>query len=131
MRKHGGSPFGRDKHVTLAAISPPGVAGAALLGTTSQVYRDVSRPPSSCAEPLPVRHRGNTRRYNRAPLHNRVHLPTYLPPPLCCAATTCFHTGNPWTPEYCATCFACGRMETGRGTGIPRDAGCEARWGIY
>ena len=26
MRKHGGTPCRRDKHVTLAAISPPGVA---------------------------------------------------------------------------------------------------------
>ena len=26
MRKHGGTPYWRDKHVTLAAISPPGVA---------------------------------------------------------------------------------------------------------
>ena len=34
MRKHGGTPSRRDKHVTLAAISPP---GAALLGANSQV----------------------------------------------------------------------------------------------
>ena len=37
MRKHGGTPSRRDKHVTLAAISPPGVARAALFGATSQV----------------------------------------------------------------------------------------------
>ena len=33
MRKHGGTLSKRDKHVTLVAISPPGV----LLGATSQV----------------------------------------------------------------------------------------------
>ena len=37
MRKKGGTPSRRDKYVTLAAISPPGVAQAALLGAPSQV----------------------------------------------------------------------------------------------
>ena len=57
----------------------PVLPGAALLGATSQVQRDVSRLPSSCAEPLPVRHRGDARGNHGAPLHDRVHLPTYLP----------------------------------------------------
>ena len=37
----------------------PVLPGAALLGATTQVYRDVSRLPSSSEEPLPVRHSGN------------------------------------------------------------------------
>ena len=32
MRKHGGTPSGRDNHVTLAAISPPGVAQGNFVG---------------------------------------------------------------------------------------------------
>ena len=32
MRKHGGTPSRRDKHVTLAAISPPGVARGRFVG---------------------------------------------------------------------------------------------------
>ena len=52
--------------------------GAALLGANSQVQRDASRLPSSRAEPLPVRHRGEARGNQGAPLHDRVHLPTYL-----------------------------------------------------
>ena len=37
MGKHGGPLSRRDKHVTPAAISPPGVARAPLLGANSQV----------------------------------------------------------------------------------------------
>ena len=78
MRKHGGTPSRRDKHVTPAAISPPGVARAALFGANSLVSRDVSRLSSSRVELLPVRHRGDARGNQGAPLHDRVHLPTYL-----------------------------------------------------
>ena len=38
----------------------------------------LSRLASSGAEPLPVRHRGDARGNQGAPLHDRVHLPTYL-----------------------------------------------------
>ena len=51
----------------------PVLPGAALLGANSQVQRDVSRLPSSRAEPLPVRHRGDARQNQEAPLHDRVH----------------------------------------------------------
>ena len=60
----------------------PALPRAALLGANSQVYREVSRLPSSRAEPLPVRHRGDARQNHEAPLHDRVHLPTYLLAPL-------------------------------------------------
>ena len=72
MRKHGGTPSRRDKHVTLAAISPPGVARGRFVGGQQ------SGLPSSRAKPLPVRHRGDARGNHGAPLHDRVHLPTYL-----------------------------------------------------
>ena len=71
---------------------PPGVTSAsrwrqsalpvlprtAFLGATSQVYWDVSRLPSSSAQPLPVLHRGDSRGNQWLSLHNRGHLPTYL-----------------------------------------------------
>ena len=75
MRKHGCTPSRRDKHVTLAANSPPAVARGRFVGG----QQSVSRLPSSRAEPLPVRHRGDARGNHGAPLHDRVHLPTYLP----------------------------------------------------
>ena len=56
----------------------PMIPGAALLGATSQVYRDVTRRPSSSAEPLPVRHSCNASGNHGAPLHDRVHPATYL-----------------------------------------------------
>ena len=37
MRRHGGTPPQQDKQVTPAAISPPVLPGAALLGANSQV----------------------------------------------------------------------------------------------
>ena len=80
MRKHGGTPSRHDKYVTLAAISTSGVAPGSSVGATSQVWRDVSRLPSSSTEPLPVRHSGNNSRNHGALLH--LHLPTYLPPSL-------------------------------------------------
>ena len=93
-----GEPLGfRPKEGTcaIAGAHPPGVTstsrrrrfalpvlpGAALVGATSQVWRDVSRLPSSSAEPLLVRHSGNACGNHGAPLHARVHLPTYLPSP--------------------------------------------------
>ena len=68
MRKRAGTPSRRDKHVTLAAISPLGVARGRFVGGQQ-----------SRAEPLPVRHRGDARGNHGSPLHDRVHLPTYLP----------------------------------------------------
>ena len=44
MRKHGGTPSRRDKHVTLAAISPPGVARGRFVGG-QQSGLAASKPP--------------------------------------------------------------------------------------
>ena len=71
MRKHGGTPSRRDKHVKLAAISPPGVARGRLVGGQQSGLAG-SKPP-----PL-FTHRGDARGNHGAPLHDRVHLPTYL-----------------------------------------------------
>ena len=78
MRKHGGPPSRHDKQSRWRRSALPVLPGAALLGATSQVYREVSRLPSSRAEPLPFCHRGDARGNHGAPLHDRVHLPTYL-----------------------------------------------------
>ena len=55
MRKHGGTPSRRDKHVTLAAISPPGVARGRFVGGQQSGLAGSKLPPlftreaSSCS----------------------------------------------------------------------------------
>ena len=55
MRKHGGTPSQRDKHVTLAAISPPGVARGRFVGGHQSGLEGCKPPPlftrgtSSCS----------------------------------------------------------------------------------
>ena len=79
MRKHGGTPSWQDKHVTPAAMSPPGVARGRFVGGQQSGLAGCKPPPpftrgaSSCSS------QGRCARGNHgAPLHNRVHLPTYL-----------------------------------------------------
>ena len=82
MRKHGGTPSPRDKHVTLAAISPPGVARGRSVGGQQSGLAGCKPPPlftrgaSSCSsqgrrqgEPLGASPRPSAPTY----------LPTYLP----------------------------------------------------
>ena len=45
MRKHGGTPSRRDKHVTLAAISPPGVARGRFVGGQQSGLAGSKPPP--------------------------------------------------------------------------------------
>ena len=45
MRKHGGTPSRRDKHVTLAAISPPGVAWGRFVGAQQSGPAGFKPPP--------------------------------------------------------------------------------------
>ena len=45
MRKHGGTPFWRDKHVTPAAISPPGVARGHFVGGQQSGLAGCKPPP--------------------------------------------------------------------------------------
>ena len=55
MRKHGGTPSRRDKQVTLAAISPPGVARGRFVGGQQSGLAGCKPPPlftrgaSSCS----------------------------------------------------------------------------------
>ena len=55
VRKHGGKPSRRDKHVTLAAISPPGVARGRCVGGQQSGLAESKPPPlftrraSSCS----------------------------------------------------------------------------------
>ena len=45
MRKHGGTPSRRDKHITPAAISPPGVARGRFFGGQQSVLAGCKPPP--------------------------------------------------------------------------------------
>ena len=55
MRKHGGTPSRRDKHVTPVAISPPGVARGRFVGGQQSGLAGCKPPPlfmrgaSSCS----------------------------------------------------------------------------------
>ena len=79
MCKHGGTPSGRDKHVTLAAISPPGVARGLFVGGQQSGLAGRKPPPffmrgtSSC----PSQGRRQGERWGAPP---RPSAPTYLPP---------------------------------------------------
>ena len=78
MRKHGGTPSGRDKHVTLAAISPPGVARGRFVGGQQSGLAGSKPPPlftreaSSCSSQ--GRRQGEP--WGASP---RPSAPTYLP----------------------------------------------------
>ena len=78
MRKHGSTPCRRDKHVTLAAISPPDVARGRFVGGQQSGLAGCKPPPlfthgaSSCCD------RGDARGNHGVRLQDRVHLPTYL-----------------------------------------------------
>ena len=78
MRKHGGTPSRRDKHVTLAAISPPGVARGRFVGGQQSGLAGCKPPPlftrgaSSCSSQ--GRRQGEPWGASRRPS-----APTYLP----------------------------------------------------
>ena len=78
MRKHGGTPSQRDKHVTPAAISPPGVARGRFVGGQQSGLAGCKPPPlftrgaSSCSS------QGRRQGEPWGALHDPVHLPMYL-----------------------------------------------------
>ena len=78
MRKHGGPRSRRDKHVTLAAISPPGVARGRFVGGQKSGLAGCKPPPlftrgaSSCSSQ--GRRQGEP--WGASP---RPSAPTYLP----------------------------------------------------
>ena len=82
MRKHGRTPSRRDKHVTLAAISPPGVARGRFVRGQQSGLAGCKPPPlfmrgaSSCSSQ--GRRQGEP--WGASP---RPSAPTYLPRPWC------------------------------------------------
>ena len=82
MRKHGGTPSWPDKHVTLAANSPPGVARGRFVGGEQSGLAGCKPPPlftrgvSSCSSQ--GRRQGEP--WGASP---RPSAPTYLPTYLC------------------------------------------------
>ena len=78
MRKHGGTPSRRDKHITLEAISPPGVAQGRFVGGNQSGLAGCKPPPlfmrgaSSCSSQ--GRRQGEL--WGASP---RPSAPTYLP----------------------------------------------------
>ena len=70
MRKQGGHPPTVTSTSRYRQSALPVPSGDAYWGATSQVWRDVSRLPSSRAEPHTVRHRGNS-------MTKSTYLPTY------------------------------------------------------
>ena len=92
MRKHGGPPSRRDKHVTLAAISPPGVARGRFVGGQKSGLAGCKPPPlftrgaSSCSSQ--GRRQGEP--WGASP---RPSAPTYLP--LFPARVPCSAAGYP------------------------------------
>ena len=78
MRKHGGTPSRRDKHVTQAAISPPGVARGRFVGGQQSGLVGCKPPPlftrgaSSCSS----QGRRHGEPWGASP---RPSAPTYLP----------------------------------------------------
>ena len=80
MRKHGGTPSWRDKHVTPAAISPPGVARGRFVGGQQSGLAGCKPPPlftrgaSSCSSQ--GRRQGEPR--GASPRPSAPTYPTYL-----------------------------------------------------
>ena len=78
MRKHGGTPSRRDKYVTLAAISPPGVARGRFVGGHQSGLAGCKSPPlfkrgaSSCSSQW----QRQRKPWGASP---RPSAPTYLP----------------------------------------------------
>ena len=87
MRKHGGTPSRRDKHVVLAAISSPGVAWGCFVGGQQSGLAGCKPPPlfmrgtSSC--PSRGAMPGGT--MGRLSTTECTDLPTYL----CCCLFSC------------------------------------------
>ena len=78
MRKHGGTPSGHDKYLTLATISPSAVARGCFVGGHQSGI-------AGCKSPFLFKHgacscpsQGRRQEEPWEPLDNRVHLP-YLP----------------------------------------------------
>ena len=78
MRKHGGTPSRCDKYVTPPARSPPGVAQGRFVGGHQSNLAGCKPPPLFTHGAASCPSQGQRRGKHGAPLHDRVHLPTYL-----------------------------------------------------
>ena len=78
MRKHGGTPSRRDKHVTLAAISPPGVAQGRFVGGQQSGLAGCKPPPLSTRGASSCSSQGRRQGEPRG-ASPRPSAPTYLP----------------------------------------------------
>ena len=78
MRKHGGTPSRRDKHVTLAAISPPGVARGRFVGGQQSGLAGSKPPPLFTREASSCSSQGR-RQGEPWGAPPRPSAPTYLP----------------------------------------------------
>ena len=78
MRKHGGTPSRRDKHVTLAAISPPNVARGRFVGGHQSGLAGCKLPPLSTRGAFSCSSQGQRQGepWGASP---RPGAPTYLP----------------------------------------------------
>ena len=107
MRKHGGTPSRRDKHVTLAAISPPGVARGRFVGGQQSGLAESKLPPLSTRKASSCSSQGRRQGepWGASP---RPSAPTYLPQcpgyghsvPYCCVVLVFGFAflGTPATP---------------------------------
>ena len=78
MRKHGGTPSRRDKHVTLAAISPSGVARGRFVGGQQSGLAG-SKPPPLFTRGAPSCLSQGRRQGEPWGVSPRPSAPTYLP----------------------------------------------------
>ena len=78
MRKHGGTPSRRDKHVTLAAISPPGVARGRFVGGQQSGLAGC-KPPHLFTRGVPSCSSQRRRQGEPKGASPRPSAPTYLP----------------------------------------------------
>ena len=111
MRKHGGTPSRRDKHVTLAAISPPGVARGRFVGGQQSGLAGCKPPPlftrgtSSCSS----QGRSQGEPWGASP---RPSAPTYLPT---CPSTGLSVVAHTFLPRPLPTYTSLGRALQGLG----------------
>ena len=105
MRKHGGTPSRRDKHVTLAAISPPGVARGRFVGGQQSGLAGSKPPPPFTREASSCSSQGRRQGepWGASP---RPSAPTYLPTSIRWPGTTNLafsqlHTAQPSMRAVC------------------------------
>ena len=106
MRKHGGTPSWRDKHVTLAAISPPGVARGRFVGGQQSGLAGSKPPPLFTREASSCSSQGR-RQGEPCGASPRPSAPTYLPTWGVCCGCVCCGSGFGCAPPLLAGVLGC------------------------